>query len=267
VTPPEGDEVAAEDVTGHEPHEGFLVVGLGQAGERQDEEPPERGSAEKPDGGGARRVRPWSSRAVPHGGSIARLHARQGAAREPTPRHGGIMAAPRALPTEGRARSCRGRRKNGTLTNDAPLTRKILAAYLPRSGIAPGVIAAPFDPRGYLMNPSRGVCEATAKAPGPELIATHVEVDGLVPLPEALPYLAGLGIRRGDAVFALAGRIPELYVAALGTLKHGNVFCPLFSAFGPEPIRARMKIGRARVLATRNESERARIRRIVRPSE
>jgi acetyl-CoA synthetase len=59
-----------------------------------------------------------------------------------------------------------------------------------------------------------------------------------------------LGVRRGDRVFALAGRIPALYVTALGTLKHGSVFCPLFSAFGPEPIRARMTIGRARVLVT-----------------
>jgi acetyl-CoA synthetase len=62
--------------------------------------------------------------------------------------------------------------------------------------------------------------------------------------------LDGLGVGRGDRVFALAGRIPELYVAALGTLKHGSVFCPLFSAFGPEPIRARMAIGGARVLVT-----------------
>ncbi|HSE93702.1 MAG TPA: acetate--CoA ligase [Methylomirabilota bacterium] len=62
--------------------------------------------------------------------------------------------------------------------------------------------------------------------------------------------LDGLGVRRGERVFALAGRIPELYVAALGTLKHGSVFCPLFSAFGPEPIRARMTIGQARVLVT-----------------
>jgi len=62
--------------------------------------------------------------------------------------------------------------------------------------------------------------------------------------------LDALGIRRGDRVFALAGRIPELYIAALGTLKHGSVFCPLFSAFGPEPIRSRMTIGRARVLVT-----------------
>jgi len=38
--------------------------------------------------------------------------------------------------------------------------------------------------------------------------------------------------------------------AALGTLKHRAVFCPLFSAFGPEPIRARLAIGGARVLVT-----------------
>jgi acetyl-CoA synthetase len=62
--------------------------------------------------------------------------------------------------------------------------------------------------------------------------------------------LDALGVRRGDRIFALAGRIPELYVTALGTLKHGSVFCPLFSAFGPEPIRARMTIGQARVLVT-----------------
>jgi acetyl-CoA synthetase len=62
--------------------------------------------------------------------------------------------------------------------------------------------------------------------------------------------LGTLGVRAGDRVFALAGRIPELYVAALGTLKHRAVFCPLFSAFGPEPIRARLAIGGARVLVT-----------------
>jgi acetyl-CoA synthetase len=37
---------------------------------------------------------------------------------------------------------------------------------------------------------------------------------------------------------------------ALGTLKIGGVFSPLFSAFGPEPVRARMEIGDARVLVT-----------------
>jgi acetyl-CoA synthetase len=62
--------------------------------------------------------------------------------------------------------------------------------------------------------------------------------------------LASLGVGKGDLVCALAGRIPELYVAALGTLKNRSVFCPLFSAFGPEPIRTRLEIGKATVLVT-----------------
>ncbi len=62
--------------------------------------------------------------------------------------------------------------------------------------------------------------------------------------------LRALGVGPGDRVYALAGRIPELYVAALGTLKSRSVFCPLFSAFGPEPVRSRMTIGQARVLVT-----------------
>jgi acetyl-CoA synthetase len=48
----------------------------------------------------------------------------------------------------------------------------------------------------------------------------------------------------------MAGRVPELYAAALGTLKAGMIFTPLFSAFGPEPVRTRMEIGSANVLVT-----------------
>jgi len=62
--------------------------------------------------------------------------------------------------------------------------------------------------------------------------------------------LAGLGIGKGDRVYSLLGRVPALYVAALGTLKDGSVFSPLFSAFGPEPIKARMTIGGAKALVT-----------------
>jgi acetyl-CoA synthetase len=51
-------------------------------------------------------------------------------------------------------------------------------------------------------------------------------------------------------VFALADRVPELYVAALGTWKNGSVFSPLFSAFGPEPIRMRLSLGHGAVLVT-----------------
>ncbi len=59
-----------------------------------------------------------------------------------------------------------------------------------------------------------------------------------------------LGVGPGARVFSLVGRLPELYIAALGTLKAGCVFTPLFSAFGPEPIRSRMEIGEANVLIT-----------------
>lgn len=62
--------------------------------------------------------------------------------------------------------------------------------------------------------------------------------------------LAGLGVAKGERVFGLMGRIPALYIAALGTLKNGSVFSPLFSAFGPEPVRSRMELGDARVLVT-----------------
>jgi acyl-coenzyme A synthetase/AMP-(fatty) acid ligase len=62
--------------------------------------------------------------------------------------------------------------------------------------------------------------------------------------------LRWLGIGKQDPVFALAGRIPSLYTAALGTLKNTSVFCPLFSAFGPEPVRQRLERGNAKVLVT-----------------
>ncbi len=62
--------------------------------------------------------------------------------------------------------------------------------------------------------------------------------------------LVGGGVTKGDRVYLLLGRSPELYIAALGTLKNGSVLSPLFSAFGPEPARARMTIGSAKALVT-----------------
>jgi acetyl-CoA synthetase len=62
--------------------------------------------------------------------------------------------------------------------------------------------------------------------------------------------LRRLGIGKGDRLFVLAGRIPELYVAVLGALRNGSVATPLFSAFGPEPIRTRMALGEAKALVT-----------------
>jgi acetyl-CoA synthetase len=62
--------------------------------------------------------------------------------------------------------------------------------------------------------------------------------------------LAALGVVAGDRVFLLCGRIPALYVAVLGALKHRCVVTPLFSAFGPEPIATRMNLGACKVLVT-----------------
>ncbi|MCK2218306.1 acetate--CoA ligase [Actinomadura sp. ATCC 31491] len=62
--------------------------------------------------------------------------------------------------------------------------------------------------------------------------------------------LRALGVGRGERVFTLLGRVPELYVTVLGTLKNLSVLAPLFSAFGPEPIRERLHLGDGRVLVT-----------------
>ncbi|MEH6648082.1 acetate--CoA ligase [Sulfitobacter sp.] len=62
--------------------------------------------------------------------------------------------------------------------------------------------------------------------------------------------LRSRGLKKGARVYSLLGRTPELYIAALGSLKAGCIFCPLFSAFGPEPIHARMEIGGANALIT-----------------
>ncbi len=58
------------------------------------------------------------------------------------------------------------------------------------------------------------------------------------------------GFDAGTGVATLAGRIPDLYVTALGTLKAHGVFTPLFSAFGPDPIAQRMNLGHIKILVT-----------------
>ncbi|HET7847267.1 MAG TPA: acetate--CoA ligase, partial [Acidimicrobiia bacterium] len=62
--------------------------------------------------------------------------------------------------------------------------------------------------------------------------------------------LRKLGVGKGDRVFTLSSRIPELYIATLGALKNGSVAAPLFSAFGPEPIQTRLAMGGGKVLVT-----------------
>ena len=75
--------------------------------------------------------------------------------------------------------------------------------------------------------------------------------------------LEGLGLGKGDTVCVLAGRIPELYITALGTLKNTSVFCPLFSAFGPEPVYQRLSRGDARVLVTTERQYRQKVAHLM----
>ncbi|MCW9050439.1 MAG: AMP-binding protein, partial [Deltaproteobacteria bacterium] len=77
--------------------------------------------------------------------------------------------------------------------------------------------------------------------------------------------LKTLGVGKGERVFSLSSRIPELYFAVLGTLKNTSVFCPLFSAFGPEPIAQRLERGDARVLVTSERLYRKKVAKL-RPS-
>ena len=65
--------------------------------------------------------------------------------------------------------------------------------------------------------------------------------------------MKNLGIKRGDRVFIFMDRIPELYFAAMGILKAGGVIAPLFSAFGPDPVRDRMEDAGASFLITTPE--------------
>jgi acetyl-CoA synthetase len=62
--------------------------------------------------------------------------------------------------------------------------------------------------------------------------------------------LTHLGISKGDVLFSLSPRLPESYITALASLRNGIVYSPLFSVFGPEPIKARMIKGNVKALFT-----------------
>ena len=60
--------------------------------------------------------------------------------------------------------------------------------------------------------------------------------------------LKKLGVEKGDRVFLFMGRIPELYVAFFSILKVGAIAGPLFSAFGPDPVKDRLQDSGAKAL-------------------
>ncbi|MGE5547852.1 MAG: AMP-binding protein [Solirubrobacterales bacterium] len=66
----------------------------------------------------------------------------------------------------------------------------------------------------------------------------------------AAAVLRRLGVTPGEQVAVLLPRGPELYASALGIWKAGAVFCPLFTSFGPGPLKARLELAEATVLVT-----------------
>ncbi|MBP2313911.1 AMP-binding protein [Azospirillum soli] len=62
--------------------------------------------------------------------------------------------------------------------------------------------------------------------------------------------LRGMGVQPREVVATLLPRLPALYVAALGAVKAGCVYAPLFAAFGPEPVRLRLSLAKARLVVT-----------------
>ena len=68
--------------------------------------------------------------------------------------------------------------------------------------------------------------------------------------------LKSLGIEKGDRVFIYMERLPELYFAFFGILKVGAIAGPLFSAFGPDPVKDRMQDSEAKVLVTQPDLRR-----------
>ncbi|MBI2935738.1 MAG: acetate--CoA ligase [Chloroflexi bacterium] len=65
--------------------------------------------------------------------------------------------------------------------------------------------------------------------------------------------LKGLGIQKGDRVFTFMERLPEQYIVCFGVLKVGAIVGPLFSAFGPDPVRDRLMDSGTKVLVTTPE--------------
>ncbi|MDZ4835430.1 MAG: acetate--CoA ligase [Candidatus Melainabacteria bacterium] len=62
--------------------------------------------------------------------------------------------------------------------------------------------------------------------------------------------LRELGVRKGDRVFVFLPRVAELYICTVAIAKLGAIAGPLFSAFGPDALRDRLKDSGATVVIT-----------------
>ncbi len=118
------------------------------------------------------------------------------------------------------------------------------------SGLPGGGLNIGYEAVDRHLTAGRGGREALRciAADGTVTHLTYAELGGLTG--RFANVLTALGVGRQERVFTLLGRCPELYTTVLGTLRSARVLCPLFSAFGPEPVRQRLQLGDARVLVT-----------------
>jgi len=74
--------------------------------------------------------------------------------------------------------------------------------------------------------------------------------------------LRDLGVSRGDRVATLLPKIPELMIATLAIWRVGAVHVPMFTAFGPRPIRHRLQDSAARMIVT-DEQQRPKLNDVL----
>ncbi len=77
---------------------------------------------------------------------------------------------------------------------------------------------------------------------------TYAEFAGHVD--RAARGLRGLGVGKGDVVAIYMPNLPETFAAFFAVLKLGAIVMPLFSGFGPDPIRSRLNHGEAKTVIT-----------------
>lgn len=121
-------------------------------------------------------------------------------------------------------------------------------AAMERPPLAPQNITASVLTRHVRSGAGERVALRWRPRSGPTVTFTYADLDRAVSR-----FASGLlreGVLEGQTVAVLAGRIPELVVAVLGSLRAGAVNTVLFSSFGPEPVLRRLQKGSARVLVT-----------------
>jgi acetyl-CoA synthetase len=80
---------------------------------------------------------------------------------------------------------------------------------------------------------------------------------------KAANLLRSLGVRKGDRVAGILPRVPETVAVMIGTWKIGGVYVPIFTGFGSDAIRFRLRTSEAKVAFTHHEYR----NRLPQPSE